>query len=61
MTLCAPWSKRTLEFSFPVTPQSIVVWDSADMSCPTFEPVYKRTQIVPGKSADFVMSVKVTK
>ena len=61
VTLYAPWSKRSLEFSFPATPHSIVVWDSADMSCPTFEPVYKRTQIVPGKSAEFVMSVKVTK
>jgi hypothetical protein len=59
--LYAPWSKSVLELAFPATPQTIVVWDDVRQSCPTFEPVYKRTQIVPGKSAEFVMSAAVKK
>ena len=57
--LSAPWCKSVLELTFPAVPQSIVVWDDTRQNSPTFEPVYKRTQIVPGKSAEFVMSAAV--
>ena len=57
--LTAPWSKKTLEFTFPVTPHSIVIWDDARQEFPTFEPIFKRTQIVPGKSAEFTMSAAI--
>jgi hypothetical protein len=54
--LTAPWSKTALEYSFPVLPHSIVIWDDAHQPVPTFEPVFKRTQITPGKSAEFTMT-----
>ena len=61
VTLCAPWNKNALQITFPAMPQSIVVWDNASQDCPSFEPIYKRTQIVPGKSAEFVMSATVVR
>ncbi len=57
--LANPAVSGKLEFTFPVTPHSIVVWDNVSQSMPTFEPVFPRTQIVPGKSAEFSMSVTV--
>ena len=59
VTLYAPWNKKALQITFPAMPQSIVVWDNAAQDCPSFEPIYKRTQIVPGKSAEFIMSAAV--
>ena len=57
--LAAPWTKSCLEFTFPAALHSIVVWDNARQQLPTFEPVFKRSQIAPGKSAEFIMSTSV--
>ena len=57
--LTAPWSNKTLEFTFPATPHSIVIWDDARQEFPTFEPIFKRTQIAPGQSAEFTMSAAI--
>lgn len=59
VTLLAQGKKRTLELSFPEMLHSIVVWDADSQPAPTFEPIYKRTQIIPGKAAEFVMTIRV--
>ena len=55
----APWSAHALEVTFAPHPHSIMLWDEERSACSTFEPVFQRTQLAPGKSAEFTMNAKI--
>ena len=59
--LSSPKCGTALELAFPVTPHSVVVWDDVRQDVPTFEPVFPRTQLDPGKSVEFVMQATLKK
>ncbi|MBO5791532.1 MAG: hypothetical protein J6S54_03575 [Lentisphaeria bacterium] len=58
--LKAPWSKYALKLEFSPRPHSIMLWDEERSSGSTFEPVFPRIQLAPGKSASFTMTAQVT-
>ena len=60
VTLRAPWSKTALRLTFAPLPHSIVVWDEERNDCSTFEPVFHRIMLAPGKSAEFTMSAEIS-
>ena len=59
--LSSPKCGTVLELAFPATPHSVVVWDDVRQDVPTFEPVFPRTQLDPGKSVEFVMQATLKK
>ncbi len=50
----APWTPRKISAEVPADLlQSFVFWDSGKQTCSTFEPIFKKYSLLPGKSVNY--------